>query len=628
MQAAQYPVARKPNLPKKRAIRPPEASFQVRFFREAIKDLKVSKKLDITNTVRIAKDAVIVINHLVWESLERLYVTDEKAFFKHYDDGEPFELLTNSIQLTTRLFYNELFIQDALDADHPIFKSYRSRWYKNIRPFLLKCGYIQSIKNFRAGNYCSECEDGRGNFKLIINVKTFMFGNDLQIVGGGAVSDEVFLCPIDPLEKSYPYAQNNIQSEIEYKLKGESHESGEASPQSSFANCDEKEEKAHAKQDQTPVDVQKIGSKNLKNIAPSANQISHTPSVFEQDKSQIIVNFSAKLSQLFIKSLCKKEFLNESQIRLNKPMPIESLTIRDYTTDFVKLLKHCKQADEAEFSPAFDRLKKIIEDKPKWLQKDRARWIYTPDQYLSVEKYNGTTDFVMKEGSIRAYHDTYTVHARERITPSVSGDLPELLTTFYTKLKEFGVSDKFLKEWIEKLGKEHFVNEIRRCFARLAGGFKPLSKSEYIRRSIRISHAESVKEKANLAVKKVEMAQNQSQKPPNPPQQPAAVFRPSENQIKQWLESEFGEDAALFEKVQVYSLKTNGISPEILKREAYRLLKNIKQAEIDKKIVLRLLDENPLLADEIKQAHRHNRHQSLQEFTTDYLKQKFAHYFN
>ena len=106
-----------------------------------------------------------------------------------------------------------------------------------------------------------------------------------------------------------------------------------------------------------------------------------------------------------------------------------------------------------------------------------------------------------------------------------------------------------------------------------------------------------------------------------------AVFRPSENQIKQWLQSEFGEDAALFEKVQVYSLKTNGTSPEILKREAYRLLRNIKQAQIDEKIVERLLDEHPSVADEIKQAHRHNRHQSLQEFTTDFLKNKFAHFF-
>ena len=372
--------------------------------------------------------------------------------------------------------------------------------------------------------------------------------------------------------------------------------------------------------------MQENGLKNLKNFAPGANQISDTPSVSEQDKNQIIVNFAAKLAKLFIKNLCKKEFLNEAQLRLRRDTPIESLTIRDYTTDFVKLLKHCKQTDETEFSPAFDRLKKIIEDKPKWLQKDRARWMYTPDQYLSVEKYNGTPDFVMKEGSIRAYHDTYTVHARARITPSVSGDLQELLTTFYVKLKEFGVSDKFLKEWIEKLGKEHFVDEIRRCFARLAGGFKPLSKSEYIRRSIRMSYADKlVKEKVDLAVKKVEIAQNAPQ--PVIPQPVVAVFRPSENQIKQWLEKEFGEDAALFEKVQVYSLKTNGTSPEILKREAYRLLKNIKQAQIDEKIVERLLDEHPSVADEIKQAHRHHRHQSLQEFTTDFLKQKFAHFF-
>ena len=136
MQAAQRQLVQKPKQPKKQAIRPPEASFQVRFFREAIKDLKASKKLDVTNTVRIAKDAVIVINHLVWENLEKIYMTDEKAFMEHYKKGVPFELLTNSIQLTTRLFYNELFIQDALDADHPVFKSYRSRWYKNIRPFL------------------------------------------------------------------------------------------------------------------------------------------------------------------------------------------------------------------------------------------------------------------------------------------------------------------------------------------------------------------------------------------------------------------------------------------------------------------------------------------------------------
>ena len=42
MQSAQRQV-QKPKQPKKRAIRPPEASFQVRFFREAIKDLKASK---------------------------------------------------------------------------------------------------------------------------------------------------------------------------------------------------------------------------------------------------------------------------------------------------------------------------------------------------------------------------------------------------------------------------------------------------------------------------------------------------------------------------------------------------------------------------------------------------------
>ena len=618
---------------KKQALRKPESTIQLNLYRNEIRELRRANKIKKSTLVNSCASAVLVINHIVWEHLEKLYKDDEQKFMSHYEKGEPFELLTNSIQLTTRIFYTYLYSEDALDSKHPIFINCRNLWYKTYRQYLLDCNYILEVKNFRAGNYSTQCDDGRGNFKLVINVKDFLFGNDQKIAQPYAVSDEEFFeeffCPIPPFENFNSYTLNSFQSEIEIKNKVESQESGDASHQSPAVNGlygdashqyndasdGEKFIKAHANQVDTPV---KCNPDIEKNSANFANNISDTPSVSDQDKTKIIVDFGSKLSKLYIKNLCKKEFLNENQIRVKKDTPIESLTIRDYTTDFVQLLKHCKQGDEDEISPAFERIKKIIQDKPDWLRKDRQRWVYTPDQYLSTQKWNGTNDFVMKSGSLRAYHDEYTVHIRDRITPSVSGDLEELLTSFYPKLKEFGVTDKFMNDWIEKLGKENFLNEIRRCFARLASGFKPLSKSEYIRRSIRNCYCELVKEKADLAVKKAEIEQKV----------PQIIFKPSENQIKEWLEAEFGSEANLFGKMQLYALRTNGTSLEILKSEAYRLFKNIKKAQQDAQIVERLLGESPSVADEIKQAHRHSRGQkNLHDFTTNYLKQKFPQYF-
>lgn len=597
---------------KKVVVRPPEANMQVKFYRTLVRELRTKNQIKKTNLSDTCISHVLVINRLVWQNLEKLYFLDEKQFMKHYQDGEPFELLTNSIQLTTRCFYSYLFIENALDSSHPYFQSCRNLWYKSIRPFLMKIGYISKIKNFRAGNYCSEYEGGRGNFKLVINVKDFLFGIDFElknVIGQAASDDDNFFCPESPLEIFHPYSQNSFQSEIEIKNKAESNESGEASPQSSCANKESKTLNALAKQVDTPPNIQKKIGENSAEFGPeSINSVS--------DSS--IIYFASKLSKLFIKSICKKEFLNSNQVRIRRDNPIDSLTIRDYTHDFVKLIKHCRQTDELDFNPAFERLRKIIKEKPDWLRKDSSRWIYTPDQYLSTEKYNGTDDFVMKAGSLRAYHDEYTIHTRERITPSVSTELEDILDSFYPTLKGFGISDKFLNEWIEKLGKENFVNELRRCFARLAQGFKPLSKAEYIRRAIRNCYLGLVKEKADLQVKKAQIAQNTTTEKP---------FKPSENQIKDWLKKELGEDATLFGSMQLYALRTNAISPDSLKTEAHRLLRNIKLAQAEEKTIEMLLDTYPTVADDIKQAYRFKKNISLKDFTKEYLKQKFQQYF-
>jgi hypothetical protein len=620
---------------KKEVIKMPEASLQVSFFNQALREQFLRGDLELGNTYRSARDAFFVINKLVWIELEKLYITDIGKFNQHYKHGKSFELLTNSHQITRMLFSGEMYIKGITDSENPEFLSYRSRWYKGIYKFLRQSGYIISKKNYAVGRYASEWEGGRGNFGLEIDIAKFMFGNEMTInLPNESVSDEsdftgesgqdFSFCPANRLEKSYSSILKK-DSVIQNQGTEEKREIyGEAKLQFfDDSKLHIKKEKALPNQGATP----ELNSKEKKHeISHGAEKLLQkpNPSVSEQEKTTVLVGFASKLNQIFNQTILQESFLDKNQYRWREDSPCDNVKIRDYTTDFVKILQHGKDQDETEFSPIFDRIEKILTDKVKWLEKDPTNWMYHPDIWLSVEKKPGTKEFRYNSGTLITYHNRYILPYKEKITPNLSGDLVELFESFYPKMKEFGVSDKFLRDALKRYGKDKVLNEVKRSFARLAQGVKVKSKGDYLRNNIRRADERIVGEKANLEVKKVEIAQASA---------PTAAWSMSEATLKSYILKHYGDDAPLFSKQNLYEIKLASKTPDSVRSHTDKVLNKIKLQKFETEVAENLLQNHPSVSEMIQRDYRiaqkmNTYFLSKESFIIEKLKNIFPDKFN
>jgi hypothetical protein len=562
--------------------RMPEARTQKQLIKGVVKKLPdlMGRKSRILKKV---KTPILVINHMIWEELETFFHANPHQFWQHYKNGVPFRLYTNSCNLTRRIYFDELDIEDALESDHPIFLSFRSLWYKTTRPTLLKIKYITKIENHKVGDALFVDDEGRGNFHLTINIKDFLFAQP-TFVGKEAdlavmpKPNGVFLRAIDPLEKSYPYALIN-------NIKENSLESGAAKPQLVNLSVPTfKEKKERNEQVIAPTSFpQKKGENNFT-----------TPEMLPE-----LVNYAAALNKEYVKTNLTKEFFNALKIRFNERDAIFLPKKRTYANEFIPLLLHCKQADEADFEPAYSRLWKIITDKPTWLRKKEENWMFTPEQYLSVEKRNGTDEFIYTSGSIRAYHDRYILPNRHRISVDLSKDLVELFDKNYARLRNIGVSDKFLRKQIEKIGGEAVAKEVIETLTRMPI-VNPDSKGDYIRKRLKDA-ADKIIKAAKEKAKPVASAVSDAAKSPQ------TTFQMGEKALNSWLIQRFGAtDAALLDANCRYRLRVNCTSQEGLEKEAMSVLAAIKATKsavkgVDiEQIVAQLLEQHPSVKADIE----------------------------
>ena len=618
---------------KSNAIRKPEAGIQVKLFGNHLESLIQQKQYDPTNTLRIGKDAILVINALIWEKLELMYHSDRNQFFKHYNDGEDFHLTTNSCQITRRLFFLELKLataktgENAFDSDHPTFRSFRSRWYVNIYRFLVDTGYIKQKTNFKVGNIVEIDEKGRGNFVLTINVKDFLFGLDSQINEdtelGFAVSDtegddmptdgDVFLCPDIPLEKLYPTVLN-----IEIKIKET--ESGAVSPQSSVSvEMSQKEKRTHKQGKPT------FGESGGENVKISENSQKTT------ENNENIVNYATRLSDFYSENILKPEYFEGNQIRFSTKYPCNSYKIRDFRPQFIDLLRITKQSDEDSFEFAYDRLLFAMTGMAKRLETSTDNWVYFPKSYLSVEKVGDSDKYRFTMGSLRAYHDQYLIANRGRISPDLTEDIRELFLTFYPKMKEFGVSDKFLTEWKAKLGDEAIFAEVKRAFAKLAGGFIPKNKGNYIRKCIMDSQTRIAKERAELEAKKTIVKRGAVDAvAPNATPSVSTISKP---EFGEFIRMKFPTDCNLLKNNHLHTLYVNFKSLERLEIDVRNMIESIKQNAHNQTVMAKLFAEKPELLDEVKRLYRLKKRTSLNysesesDFIESHLKLAFPNYF-
>ncbi len=615
-------------------IRKPDSYIMFDLFDEKIESLVLQGAYKPTCVMETGSHAIQVINHLVWKEMEELYHHDRVQFDKHYVNGEDYTLSTNSCVITRILFKSRLRAataqtkKNAFDSEHPKFKVLRQRWYDNIRLFLLKIGYIKKITNYTVNGIIDK--DGRGDFELVINVKDFMFGQPQQMsqtkvtkVVPMSVSDnsyspsDVFSCPSDSFGNSDPTLLN-------LKNKRKETESGAAEPQSSVSVEMSQKKESTPKQGVSESDI----------VAPRGGEKMGN-FVEKPQKLADVVNYAVRLSNFYTENLLTPQYFKSGRIRFNRQTVCSSFKETDFKAEFIALLTHCKQADENSFEYAYDRLLVGMQNKKKYLEQHPNKWIYAPNGYLSIEKKVDSKDFKYTSDScLRPYHDNHLLQIRGRVSPDLSANLKSIFDTFYPKLIEFGVGDKFLADWTAKLGEEKMLNEIKRIFSKLANGFVPkVSMSKFVKKAIMdAQNLKVVAERAELQAKKtvVKRAETHTIALNAPPTKSNQFSKPD---FGKWLVTNFPNTYKLLENSDLHVLYVNFKSLERLAIDVQSVIDGKMQKAQNQKIISQLIADNPELVEAWRKEYRLKKRfqpsfsQSQDEFIEAQLKTHFSEFF-
>ena len=207
----------------------------------------------------------------------------------------------------------------------------------------------------------------------------------------------------------------------------------------------------------------------------------------------------------------------------------------------------------------------------------------------------------------------------------------EIYQNFYPKLKEFGISDKFLRDAIKRYGQEKVLAAVKTCFVNFSKGSKPQNKGEYCRNLIKRS-GRATGEKATQEVEKPTVARETVVAPNQKStenMENEAKFVLSDEKLMNYLSKHYGDDAVLFEEKHRHKIRVNSKRPEQVRSETDKILFNLKKEIFENQVVAQLRLEHPSVFLDLERDYKIS--QRLRSASVgcmdDYLIQKLKHKF-